>query len=183
MRLSYNAPVTLSFSILAALVFLANYLLGGAINTYFTSPSSLHSPADYFKLISHIAGHASWKHLVNNFLIILMLGPLLEEKYGSALILFMIATTAALTAVISMFLLHNVILGASGIVFMFMVLSSLVNREYDEVPLTFVIVILFYLSSEIAAALLVNDGIAHSAHLIGGGIGGLFGFLFAGERR
>ena len=126
MRIRYNAPVTLTFALIASIVLASDQLLGtGIIPALFTMPSrsqfSFNSIADWIRLFSHIAGHADWSHLLGNFAFILLLGPILEEKYGSLLVLLMLLITALITGLLNGFFSDRALLGASGVVFMMMV--------------------------------------------------------------
>lgn len=50
-------------------------------------------------------------------MLILVVGPLLEEKYGSANILFVILATALVTGIVNfIFFPYTQLLGASGVV-------------------------------------------------------------------
>lgn len=86
--------------------------------------SSIFNPLTYIRMFTHILGHENWKHFSSNFLYILLIGPILEEKYGTINLLLMIVITAGITGLINSILSKKRILGASGIVFMFIVLSS-----------------------------------------------------------
>ena len=66
--------------------------------------------------------------------------------------------------------------GSSGIAFMLIVLSAFVNVAERKIPITLVLIILFYLIDEIKD-LRKKDGIGHDAHLIGGICGAVFGFM------
>ena len=66
--------------------------------------------------------------------------------------------------------------GASGLAFMMILLSSFTNHREGELPLTFVLVVLLFLAKEVANAF-NQDDISQFAHIIGGGFGSLFGFL------
>ena len=63
--------------------------------------SSLLSPLTYFRFFGHVLGHAGWEHFIGNIMLILVVGPLLEEKYGSANILFVILATALVTGIVN----------------------------------------------------------------------------------
>lgn len=111
-------------------------------------------------------------------LIILLVGPVLEEKYGSKNIFFMILCTALITGVFNIIFFPRVaLLGASGIAFMFIVLVSFVNVKRDTIPLTFILVIVLYLAGEIYNGIFASDNIAQITHIIGGVLGGLFGYI------
>ncbi|WP_289444882.1 rhomboid family intramembrane serine protease, partial [Klebsiella pneumoniae] len=82
-QLRFNAPVTFSFSLICILVMLLDqFVFPGLVGTYFTAPgANFHGdqPAQYFSLLLYVFGHESWTHLSNNFLFLLLLGPILEE--------------------------------------------------------------------------------------------------------
>lgn len=124
-KIDYNAPVVLSFALLSFFVLLLGEATGGAITLkYFcVYRSSLADPLTYFRLFSHVLGHANLQHYASNMLLLLILGPMLEEKYGSKMILEMIVVTAFVTGVINFIFFTNGLLGASGIVFMMIILS------------------------------------------------------------
>ena len=176
-RITYNAPVVLTFALLAVGV----HLLGDSFKQYFVMRPRLDTWSDYIALFSHILGHASWDHLLGNFTMILLLGPLLEERYGSASLLFMIVCTALVTSLLNLFFFKSYVLGASGIVFMFILLASTANIRKGEIPLTFIAVAILYLGGESVAAFR-NDQISQMAHLIGGLAGAAFGFLGANSK-
>ena len=110
-----------------------------------------------------------------------MIGPILEEKYGSADLLFMMVVTALVSSTLSILLFDHGGLGASGIVFMLIMLSSFANFRAGTVPMTFVLVALLYLGEEVVRAF-SNDNISQFGHILGGIVGGLFGFKLAGRR-
>ena len=97
-------------------------------------------------------------------------------------------TTIALTAVISgilqcVFFSGTALLGASGIVFMLIMLSSLSGMEAGRIPLTLILVAVLYLGQEVYAALFVNDNVANFMHLVGGACGTVFGLAWGNQKR
>ena len=78
-------------------------------------------------MVSHVAGHQDWTHLVANFSLILLIGPILEEKYHTGPLLIMMLVTALVTGVINVVFLDSWLMGASGVVFMMILLSSFTN--------------------------------------------------------
>lgn len=182
-RISYNAPVVLTFALLAVGVF----ILGAGVSqdlvrNWFVAKPALHQTGDYVGLVSHVLGHASWNHLLGNFMLILLLGPLLEERFGSTKLLGMIVVTALATSLLNLAIFDTGLLGASGIVFMMILLASTANIRQGEIPLTFLAVAAIYLGGEIVRALGKDDQISQMAHLIGGVTGAVFGFLAAKAR-
>jgi len=181
LRIRYNAPVTLTFALVAAGVLALDQFTGSALVTaYFTAPPYLGGATalTWVRLFTHVIGHASWAHLVSNFSFILLIGPVLEEKFGSLLVLLMMLVTAGVTGALNALLVHAGLLGASGIAFMLILLSSFTNIRARQIPLTFLLVVVLYLVREFVAAL-APDSVSQLAHIAGGLCGGLFGFLFA----
>lgn len=177
----YNSTVILSFFFISFFVLILSLITKGKSNDLLFSNyrSSLLNPLTYFRLFSHIFGHANWSHFMNNFMTILLVGPLCEEKYGSLNLLIMILVTAGVTGVFNMIIGKKRILGASGVAFMLIVLSSLANIEAGKIPLTLVLICLFYLINEIIAGLFKHDGVSHLSHILGAACGVILGiFVF-----
>jgi len=179
MRISYNAPVTLSFAVLSTAILVIDMLTGRGLTAGLFSVGprmSFTAPLDYIRLVTHVAGHADWNHLMGNFAFILLLGPILEEKYGTLNITVMILITALVTGLLNVLFLSTGLMGASGIVFMMILLVSFTNFRRGEIPLTFILIVLLFLTREIITAV-DTDGISQFAHILGGVCGSLFGFL------
>ncbi|MFK7970937.1 MAG: rhomboid family intramembrane serine protease [Bacteroidia bacterium] len=187
MRLSYNSPVILTFTLISTAVLVLTQYIGMDLNGFFSVAESMSwtNPLSYFRLFTHVIGHANTEHLVGNFTFILLIGPILEEKYGSKDILFMIVVTAFVTGLLyilfsSIFGDPNInegLLGASGIVFMLIILSSLTNFQKGTIPLTFILVAILFLGKEIYQGLTSEDNISQLAHIGGGICGGILGFI------
>ena len=180
MRIRYNAPAVLSYALLSVAVLVADLFANGQVSRlYFAAPPAFdaQSVLSYFRVISHVAGHQGWTHLVANFSLILLIGPILEEKYHSGPLLLMMLVTALVTGVINVLFLDSWLMGASGVVFMMILLSSFTNIASGEIPLTFILVVVVYLAREVIGAF-SEDSVAQFAHVAGGVCGSLFGFLF-----
>lgn len=179
---SYNSPVILTFTIFAVIVQLLSTIpvLNWTHNLFVTGPGSLLNPLYYLRLFTHVIGHGSWSHLIGNFTFILLVGPMLEEKYGSKKLLFMMAITAVATALINNIIFSNGLCGASGIVFMFILLASCTtsNKNDKKIPITLILAAVFYLGQEVINSF-KPDNISQLAHIIGGICGAGFGLYFA----
>ncbi|MGB0383424.1 MAG: rhomboid family intramembrane serine protease [Ardenticatenaceae bacterium] len=177
-RIQYNAPVVLTFSLLAVAVQGVSSLWPSFTPTFFGLPSemSLLNPLSYFRLVFYTAGHGGWEHLLSNLTFILLLGPILEEKYGSRAILWMMFFTALCTGLIHVLLFsQSLLVGASGIVFMLITLASIVDVKEGFIPLTFILIATIFLGTELINAF-QYDNISQTAHIIGGVMGAIFGF-------
>jgi membrane associated rhomboid family serine protease len=181
MKIKYNAPVTLTFTFIAAIVLILNStLLPSLTQLWFSTPAPFRSNVfgDYVKLITYIFGHASVQHYMGNFTMILLLGPILEMAYGSGFILLSIFITAVSTGLLNVLLFPStVLLGASGIVFMMIILSSITNFKKGELPLTFILVMIVYLGGQVWDALAKQDNVSQFAHIAGGLVGSCLGFF------
>ena len=101
----------------------------------------------------------------------------MEEKYGSKKILLMMLLTAIITANLQILLFSSGLLGASGIVFMFIVLVSFADARKGSIPLTFILVVLFFIGQEVLHSMQDNQ-VSEYAHIMGGIMGGIFGMVF-----
>ena len=174
--LEYNSLIILSFFFISLISLILNILTKGKSNDLFFSTyrSSLLNPLTYLRLVTHIFGHANWNHFTHNFLYILLIGPMIEEKYGSLNLLIMILITATIIGLFNSIFTRNKILGASGITFMLIVLSSFVNFSTNKIPLTFILIVLFYVVDEIRL-LGAKDSVSHGSHFLGA----LCGFIIS----
>lgn len=182
MKIKYNAPVILTFTLASTAVLVIAQIVGPQfVIRYFSVPGftqriRLFSPGA-FRLITHVIGHGSWAHLMGNFAFVLLIGPILEEKYGSGPLFAMMFVTALVTGILNLLLFPAGLLGASGVVFMLILLISFTNIREGEIPLTFILVVLLFLVKEILN-IFENNNISEFAHIMGGICGALFGFLF-----
>ena len=111
-------------------------------------------------------------------MLILVVGPLLEEKYGSSNILFVILSTALITGIVNfMFFPHSQLLGASGVVFAFILLSSFTSIREGSIPLTFILVAAIYIGEQVYNGLFIRDNVSNLTHILGGMTGAGLGFV------
>ncbi len=174
----YNSLVILSFFFLSLVALILNYITKGKSNKLLFSSGrgNMINPFTYVRMVTHIFGHENFNHFRNNFLYILLIGPMIEEKYGSYNLVIMILITAVVTALINIIVGNKRILGASGIAFMLILLSSLVNLESGKIPVTLILIFLFYIVSEIKDGLFKKGNISHMSHIIGAICGFVYGF-------
>lgn len=179
MKISYNAPVTLTFVIICFAVTMLGEITGHGSTTKFFSVyrSSLADLLFYIRLIGHVVGHGGLSHFVSNAMFLLLLGPMLEEKHGSSVMVKLILFTAVFTGVMHCLLWNHVALcGASGVVFACIILSSFTAFGDREIPLTFVLVTVIYLGQEVLSGVFVQDNISNLTHILGGVVGAGFGY-------
>ena len=178
-RITFNSPVILAFVFISLGAMVANYLTMGASNKllFMTYHSSLASPLTYVRFFTHVLGHAGWSHYIGNMMYILLLGPMLEEKYGSAKILEVILTTALVTALLNYFLFPGIALcGASGVVFAFILLTSFTGFNEGEIPLTVILVAIIFIGQQVYEGVFLQDNVSNLSHIAGGIVGAVIGY-------
>lgn len=179
-RITFNSPVILGFTFICLGVLLLDQVTGGAVNRLLFSVyrSSLLNPLTYVRFVGHVFGHAGWSHFIGNIMLILVVGPLLEEKYGSQNMAVVILTTALATGLVNYILFPHIrLLGASGVVFALILLSSFTSLREGEIPLTFILVAVVYIGEQIYSGIFVRDNISNLTHILGGLVGAGLGYL------
>ena len=180
MKIKYNAPVVLSFAFISLGILILSLTIRPSLTReWFMVPGrgsfSPRMVKSWLTLFTHVIGHGNWEHLFSNFTLILLIGPILEEYYGSFSLFFMIFITALVTGLLNVFLFSSALLGASGVLFMMILLASFTNFSKGEIPLTFILILVLYLGRELYNSF-SNDNISQFAHIVGGFCGSLFGF-------
>ena len=179
LRLSFNAPAVLGFVGLCVIAQIISMLTGGQSSKVLFSVyrASMADPLTYVRLFAHVLGHAGWDHLLGNMMYILILGPMIEEKYGTGTTVFIIAVTALVIGIINMAFFPGVrLLGASGVVFAMILLSSITRTQDGAIPLTFILVAALYVGQQVWQAVTAHDNVSYMAHIAGGAVGAALGF-------
>lgn len=177
LSIKLNSPVILGFSLICTVVFMVNLFTANSLMPLFSVGTSVNwsNPFSIFTLVSHIFGHISWDHMLGNLSFILLLGPIAEEKYGSTNMAVMIFITGLITGLLNVFFFDTGLMGASGIVFMLILLVSFTNVNGGQIPLTFILVALLYVGREVMQSIKA-DQVSQFAHIIGGFCGSFFGY-------
>ena len=184
-RLQYNSPVILTFFFSSLAALLLGNMTGGwtTLHLFSVYRSSMLDPLFYIRLVGHVLGHSGWQHFIGNMLLLLVVGPPLEEKYGSKPLLYAILVTAAVSGILQcVFFPGASLLGASGIVFMLIMLSSLAGMQSGRIPITLILVGILYLGQQVYDIFFVQDDVANFMHIVGGVCGTVFGFVRDGKR-
>ncbi len=178
-KISINAPVVIIFVGLMLAATLLGQLTGGTVTRllFQTYHSSLLSPLTYVRFFTYVLGHDGWSHFMGNAVYILLLGPMLEEKYGSAALVKVILITALVTSVINYIFFPGVAMcGASGVVFAFIIMTSFTGFKAGEIPLTFLLITVIFIGQQIVDGIFVKDNVSQLSHILGGVVGALMGY-------
>lgn len=177
-RLQYNSPVVLTFAIVSLGALILGEVTNGRTNALLFSVyrSSLADILTYPRFILHVLGHSGYSHYIGNMMMILVVGPPLEEKYGSRSLFWAIFLTAFVSGMVQwLFFPGTALLGASGIVFMMIVMSSLSGMKDGYIPITLILVLILYVGGEIVDGVVLSDNISQLTHIIGGVCGAFLG--------
>ncbi|MCI8592440.1 MAG: rhomboid family intramembrane serine protease [Lachnospiraceae bacterium] len=179
LRITFNAPVVLSFVFLCFGATLLGQVTGGVSDPvlFMVYRASLRSPLTYIRFFTHVLGHVDWSHFIGNVSYLLLLGPMLEEKYGSAKIVEVIMSAAFVTGIVNFVFFPMVALcGASGVVFAFILLTSFAGFRSGEIPLTFILVAVVFIGQQVYDGITLQDNISNLSHILGGVVGAVLGF-------
>lgn len=188
----YDAPVTVTFALIVIFVFLvdgaifkgnlsAKYLLAPTAANG-ANPFSFKIPLSYIQVLFHVVASVEQTALLSNVIIILLLGPILEEKYGSVIIGLMMVLSALLSGVLNASFCLVGSSGADSIVFMFVLLNSYLSVSKKKIPLSAVIVLILFISGEFFAKN-PNGFIGILVNIAGGLCGSLLAFLTSPKAR
>lgn len=179
-RKHYNAPVVLCFAAICFIATLLGSITDGksTVLLFMTYHSPLSSPLTYLRFFTHVFGHNGWDHFFHNMLMLLLVGPMLEDEYGHRLIAVMIPVTAVIIGVLNYICFPDTALcGASGVVFAFVLFAAVTNIVNRKVPILYIV-----LAALLFGKMFMDDfrtvGISWMAHLVGGLIGGAAGLIY-----
>ena len=179
-RVQYNSPLVLTYALISLGALILNHWTYGISNALFFSiyRSALTDPLLYIRLIGHVLGHANLSHYFDNLVLILLVGPMLEEKYGSKRLVIMMLITALVTGLLFLAVSEHALLGGSGLVFMLILLSSFTNLQKGRVPFTLILAVIIFIGREAVTGATTQTNISHMTHIIGGICGAIFGYIF-----
>ena len=176
--IQYNAPTTLNFALISFAVLVLGIATRGASTMKFfcVYRSPLTELLTYPRFFTHVLGHSNFAHYSGNITLMLVLGPTLEERYGSRTLLKAIFITAFISGLLQWVLFPGTaLLGASGIVFMMILMASLGGMRSGGIPLTLILVFVIYVGGEIYNGITAADNVSQLAHVIGGICGAVLG--------
>ena len=182
LRISYNSPVVLTFALTSLAALVLGFVTKGRTNVLLFSVyrSSLRSLLTYPRFFLHVLGHSGWDHYFGNMLMLLVVGPPLEEKYGGRRLLLAMLVTALISGLVQfIFFPGAMLLGASGVVFMMIVMLSMTDMRGGKIPVTLILVLIFYVGREVINGFTIRDNVSQLTHVIGGVCGAAAGFIYA----
>ena len=178
LKFIYDAPATLTFAFVCIILFALDTFVfkqkldsliltspvnggvagvsGGALGVAGAAASNLafsaSNPLSYLRLFSYALGAASGEILVCNMIFILLLGPSMEERYGTVVIAIMTFVSALFSGVLNACFCKSPLQGCEAIIFMMIFLNSFVSLSKKKIPFSFVLVFILFVLRGIFSA-------------------------------
>lgn len=189
---AFDAPVTIIFCVISLILFVFNeFVFKGTLNAkILTSPTTnlgaapfvISQPSSYFRLIFYVFGATDLVFLLSNLLFLLMLGPAMEERYGSVVIGIMLGVSALFSGVLNACFCETGLRGCMPIVFMMIFLNSFMSFSRKKIPVSFIAIFVFYIAKETAGKNF-SQIVGVIICIAGGLCGSLFAFLTSPKAR
>ena len=188
----YDAPVTLSFALAVLAIFLLDTFAfkGKLTSQWLLSPTSAEGILPFafsdfhsiIRLFFHVFGCGDSPFLLCNMIFVLLLGPAMEERYGSVIIGIMIFVAALFSGVLYACFCKLPACGAEPVVFMLILLSTMMHLSRSKISASSIAVIILFVCMQ---ALRKNPNGAIGVIIIaaGGLCGSLFAFLTSPKAR
>lgn len=185
-KFTFDAPVTLTFAAISLIFFLVNTFIckGKLTELFLASPTSIGGQFPFFptkfisyaRLVFYVFGANSALTLMTNLIFILLLGPSMEERYGSVVIGIMIVVSAIFSAVLNACFCTTSLQGAIAVVFMMIFLNSFMSFSKKKIPVSFLAVFILFIVRECFGKS-TDEMIGILIGIAGGLCGSLFAFL------
>ncbi|MBO7639757.1 MAG: rhomboid family intramembrane serine protease [Treponema sp.] len=204
----FDSPVVLTICAVSALVVIFDSFVfkGKAVANVFSCPGShgenpfrFTNPLHYFTLLLHVFGSSGWQAFFVNTLVLLALGPQLEERYGSVMLGLMCGITVLVSGVLTACLGLQAITGTMSLVFLMIFLASLTTLSKNSLLASWTAGLVLYIAYSLYSGFqnpavervegvnsfifFMQRNVVTFINMAGGLCGSLFGFLVAPKKR
>lgn len=131
----------------------------------FASNFATHNRFD-MGIVLHIFGHSGWDHFLGNVIYIAMLGPSVEDKFGTIPLAIITILSALIIGTISV-ISNTPCYGLSSVAYMWVILNTFQSDESEGLPITSIILLFVFVLPEAIAIFTKTDNIAHQNHVLG----------------
>ena len=186
LKFVYDSPVMLTFALVALVLFvLDTFAFKGKLNSlWLTAPTAAGGTFPFafsdfrsiIRLFVHVFASSDRYVLICNLIFILLLGPAMEERYGSIIIGIMIFVASLFSGVLNACFCKNTVGGAEPVVFMLILLWTMMHLSRSKISASAIAVIALFICMECFAK--NPNGVVGVAIVAAGGLcGSLFAFL------
>lgn len=153
LKVTFDSPVVIICALLTVLLYmldkwaLKNFLSQNLLTCLGTSNGNRFDPLSlttYLRMLLHCFGASEWNSLLINTSFFLLLGPMLEERYGSPILVLMIAASVLVSGVFASFS-PVPMTGSYCIVFMMIFLCAVYMLSKKQVQISWILIFLIYL--------------------------------------
>lgn len=198
LKFIFDSPVVLVFSVVSAVIFISDLILKLNLSEkIFECPGAKSVPAfdfksalSYVNLVIYPFGGENSTSFFLNIGFILLLGPVLEERYGSIMLALMIFITSLVGGVLTACVSTFGISGCGGIVFMMIILSVLSVFIKKQLPVSWIFIFALYLAFSLFSGKKISgfmpfmqNNVPVFIQLASGICGSLFGFFVCPKKR
>ncbi len=190
-KIRCNAPTTIAFILICTVILAVETIFHTELIAYFFTTGGAHkSPApfnaayafDYARLFLHVFGNSDRLHFISEAVFILLLGPSAEEKYGSFLLVLMLAVAAAFSGVLNACFSPIPLTGSGTAAFLLAFLFLFSTRKKNEVPLSYILIFILY-AGKIIADIQTQRNIIPLIQIAGGLCGSLLSFFAVPQKK
>lgn len=192
LKFHYDSPVMLTFAFLTLITFvLDTFAFKGKLkDVWLITPTAAGGAFPFafsdfpsiLRLFIHIFGYSDSPILICNLIFILLLGPQMEERYGSVIIGIMIFVSALFSGVLNACFCQNAVCGADPVVFMLILLWTMMHLSRSKISASAIAVIALFIVMEIFRK--NPNGVVGVVIVAAGGLcGSLFAFLASPKAR
>lgn len=191
MKLNYDAPVTIIFTLLSVLLFVLDwFLLKNKLNsTILITPTcdgefqfSFKSFFSYLRLFLYVFGSGEALSFFAKLVIISLLGSAMEERYGSMVIGIMIFVATIFTGVLSACCCKLPFSGSDAVVFMLILLDMLFHISKKAISVSSALATCLFIACQFIQKN-PNGTVGVLIILAGGLCGSLFAFMASPKSR
>ena len=192
LKFQYDSPVMLTFAFITLIIFILDTFVfkGKLKDVWLITPTAAGGQFPFafsdlrsiLRLFIHVFGYTESPVLVCNLIFILLLGPQMEDRYGSVIIGIMIFVSALFSGVLNACFCTNAVSGAEPVVFMLILLWTMMQLSRSKISASAIAVIALFITMLVFRK--NPNGVVGVAVVAAGGLcGSLFAFLASPKAR
>lgn len=192
LKFSYDAPVTITMALLLLVLFMIDSLiikspviakfLMAPTTASGTVPFAFSSPKALLGVLLHIFSYTDLSQLLCDVVFLLLLGPFMEERYGSVIIGIMIFVASLFSGVLNACFCKAPVSGAACVVFMLILLDFLMSLSKKKIAAASLFALIIFVV-RLATAKSENGFVDVVIVMAGGLCGSLFAFIASPKAR
>lgn len=186
-----NSPVILVIIFLSLCICVVQNLVDSdSLKNLFSAPGmqgspvafNFKNPLDYLRIFVHILGCSGFQTLAINILFLLILGPSIEDRFGSPFIAIMILICSIVTSVVNVCFFSTVTQGLGSIVWALFLLTAFPAENRKVLPFAALMAVIILIAKDVSS-IFVFKNYSVIPQFIGGVSGSLISFAASAPKR